>query len=57
MPHRYSIVCDDPAATQVDAIAREYRLTENEVLRQLVEIGLEQRQLHPESRERVDPRP
>lgn len=47
MPHRYSIVCDDPEAAQVDAIAKEYRLTENEVLRQLVEIGLEQRQLHP----------
>lgn len=45
MSRRYSIVCDDRAATQVDAIAQEYGLTENEVLRQLVEIGLEQREL------------
>lgn len=43
MSQRYSIVCDDRMAAQVDAIAEEYELTESEVLRQLIEIGLEQR--------------
>lgn len=45
MPRRYSIVCDDFAAAQVDAIAKEYGLPESEVLRQLIDIGIEQREL------------
>lgn len=44
MPHQYSLVCDDLTAAQVNAIAREYGLPESEVLRQLVDIGLEQRE-------------
>jgi predicted transcriptional regulator len=41
MPRRYSVVCDDDVAERVDALAREYDLTEQEVLRQLLEWGLE----------------
>ena len=44
MTRRYSFVCDDRAATQVAALAREYDLTESEVLQQLIDIGLEQRE-------------
>ena len=44
MAHRYSLVCDDRAAAQVASLAREYDLTESEVLRQLIDIGLEQRE-------------
>lgn len=44
MPRRYSLVCDDRTAAQVSALAREYGLTESEVLQQLIDIGLEQRE-------------
>ncbi|KYH26171.1 hypothetical protein HAPAU_12650 [Halalkalicoccus paucihalophilus] len=44
MSQRYSLVCDDRLAAEVDAIAREYELTETEVLHQLVTIGLERRE-------------
>lgn len=42
MPRRYSFVCDDEVGDRVEALAREYGLTEEAVLRQLVERGLEQ---------------
>lgn len=45
MPQRYSLVCDDRLAAQVDAIAKEYGLTEAEVLHQLITIGLEQSEM------------
>lgn len=45
MTQRYSLVCDDRLAAEVDAIAQEYELTESEVLRQLITIGLEQREV------------
>ncbi len=45
MTQRYSLVCDDQLASKVDAIAREYELTETEVLHQLVVIGLERREM------------
>lgn len=45
MPRRYSLVCDDRTAAQITALTREYGLTESEVLRQLIEIGLEQREI------------
>lgn len=41
MPRRYSVVCDDDLGDAVEALAREYGLTEQEVLRQLVRRGLE----------------
>ena len=50
MVHRYSFVCNDRAAAQVAALAREYGLTESEVLRQLIDIGLEQREAQLQSR-------
>ena len=45
MPRRYSLVCDDRTAAQVAALAKEYGLTESEVLKQLIDIGLEQREI------------
>jgi predicted transcriptional regulator len=41
MPTRYTVVCDDNIARRVSRLAREHDLTEEEVLRQLVEVGLE----------------
>lgn len=41
MPTRYTLVCDDEHARDVERLARENELTEKEVLGQLVEIGLE----------------
>ncbi|WP_436926322.1 CopG family transcriptional regulator [Halosimplex amylolyticum] len=46
MPTRYSVVCDDDCAREIKAIARQYDLTEEEVLRQLVETGLEHLEEH-----------
>ena len=42
MPTRYTVVCDDDLSLEVTRLAREYDLTEAEVLRQLVTLGLEQ---------------
>lgn len=50
MPRRYSLVCDDRTAAQITTLTREYGLTESEVLKQLIEIGLEQRERRPGSR-------
>jgi predicted transcriptional regulator len=47
MPTRYTVVCDDDLARDVERLAREYDLTEEEVLRQLVEAGFEK--LEPEA--------
>ena len=41
MSHRYSIVTDDKTAKAVAALAHEYGLTEEEVIQQLIETGLE----------------
>jgi len=41
MPTRYTLLCDDDVAHEVRALSREYGLTEEEVLRQLVDLGLE----------------
>jgi hypothetical protein len=40
MPTRYSVVFDDDRAERISTLAREYDLTEEEVLRQLVDLGL-----------------
>jgi len=42
MPERFTLVCDDDLALQVRALAREYGLTEEEVLRQLVDLGMDE---------------
>ncbi len=42
MPTRFTVVCDDDLAREVKTLAREYDLTEEEVLRQLIDLGLTQ---------------
>ncbi|PSQ61393.1 MAG: CopG family transcriptional regulator [Halobacteriales archaeon SW_9_67_25] len=42
MPTRFTVVCDDDVAGRVADLARQYDLTEEEVLRQLVELGLDE---------------
>ncbi|NHN46940.1 CopG family transcriptional regulator [Halostella sp. JP-L12] len=42
MARQYSLVCEDDIGERVRALAREYGLTEEEVLRQLIQRGLEQ---------------
>ena len=39
---RLSFVCGEGLAQQVDSLAREYGLSRQEVLRQLVQTGLEE---------------
>jgi hypothetical protein len=41
MPTRYTVVCDDDLAREVETLARENELTEEEVLRQLLDVGLD----------------
>jgi hypothetical protein len=38
---RFTVVCDDRQARRVERLASRYDLTEREVLRQLLEAGLE----------------
>ncbi|SNZ12020.1 hypothetical protein SAMN06269185_1463 [Natronoarchaeum philippinense] len=40
MARQYCVVCDDDIGDRVDAIAREYELTEQEVIRQLLRQAL-----------------
>ena len=42
MGRTLSVHCDDAIASQITALARDYEITEREVVRQLVEIGLEE---------------
>jgi len=42
MPRRYSVVCDDDVGDRVEALAREYDLTEQEVIRQLLREALDE---------------
>lgn len=42
MAQRISLVCDDHLAERVDALAREYELPRQEVLRQLIATGLDE---------------
>lgn len=42
MDRQFSVVCDDALARRVEALAREYGLTREEVLRQLISVGLEE---------------
>jgi 2-iminoacetate synthase ThiH len=41
MTARYTLVCDDDTSREVRALARENGVTEEEVLRQLVDLGLD----------------
>lgn len=42
MPTRYTVVCDEDLSRDVSKLARKYKLTEEEVLRQLAELGLDE---------------
>ncbi len=42
MPTRYTVVCDDDLACEVETLAREFNLTQEEVLRQLIDLGMDQ---------------
>ncbi|UPV75274.1 CopG family transcriptional regulator [Halorussus limi] len=42
MKHRYSITCERERARRIETLAREYDLTTQEVLQQLIEVGLEE---------------
>jgi len=39
---RYCLDCDGPVARRIEALATRYGVTEEEVLAQLVEVGLEE---------------
>jgi len=41
MPTRFTVICDDESARSVRRLAQEDGLSEQEVLRQLIELGLE----------------
>jgi hypothetical protein len=41
MPTRYTLVCDDDVAERVRALSRKHDITEEEALRQLVDLGLD----------------
>jgi len=38
---RYTVVCEDDQARAIQVLARRYGITEEEVLKQLIEVGLE----------------
>ncbi|WP_135303821.1 ribbon-helix-helix protein, CopG family [Haloarcula amylovorans] len=41
MATRYTVSCDDDQARAVAVLARRYGITEEEVLKQLIDLGLE----------------
>ncbi len=41
MPTHYTFVCEDARAREIERLARENNVTEEEVLRQLIDLGLE----------------
>lgn len=49
MSQRYSVVCEDAVAAQIEALAAEYRLPTSAVIQQLIEIGLEECDANPMS--------
>ena len=53
MVRRYSVVCEEDISERVEQLAREYDLTQEAVLRQLIRRGLEQTgdrtENHPET--------
>jgi predicted DNA-binding protein len=42
MERHYSITCERDRANRIESLAREYDLTTQEVLQQLIEVGLEE---------------
>ena len=41
MATRFTVVCEDDQARAIEMLARRYGITEEEVLKQLIEVGLE----------------
>lgn len=41
MPTRHTVVCDDEQARAVSRLAHRYDITEEEVIQQLLDLGLE----------------
>ncbi|MFB6189472.1 MAG: CopG family transcriptional regulator [Halapricum sp.] len=41
MPTRYTVVCDDDLAREIQQLAHENSLTEEEVLHQLLDLALD----------------
>ncbi|WP_262180110.1 CopG family transcriptional regulator [Haloarcula laminariae] len=41
MSTRFTVVCDDGQARAIQVLARRYGITEEEVVKQLIEAGLE----------------
>ena len=47
MSRQFTIVCDNDQTRVIETLARRYGITEEEVLMQLVELGLEARDEQP----------
>jgi len=43
MSRRFTVVCDEDQSRAIETLARRYGITEEEVLKQLLELGLEAR--------------
>ncbi|WP_336036181.1 ribbon-helix-helix protein, CopG family [Halobacterium yunchengense] len=54
MPRKYSVVCGDALAAEIEELARDYGLSEQEVLRQLIDHGLEAVRERAETTGRLD---
>ena len=53
MPTRFSVVCDDDRARAISSLAREYDITEEEVLRQLIDLGFDEIEDEPVPSDRI----
>ncbi len=42
MPTRYTFLCDESHSREIERLARENGVTQEEVLRQLIDLGLTQ---------------
>lgn len=42
MEYCYSVACEEDLANRIESLAREYDLTTQEVIEQLIVVGLEQ---------------
>jgi len=47
MSTRYTVVCDDDQARAVSRLAHRYGITEEEVIAQLIDLGLESAEESP----------
>jgi predicted transcriptional regulator len=49
MPTRYTVICDDESAREIEQLARQHDLPEGEVLQQLIDLGLDSIERDPHS--------